>query len=114
MRHDDGSYTIPNLLNYPGYLEYKLSIQNTYNDWKLQKLLKVLRILTKIHHYRLPILGVCGTIMTIVLSNPGNSLATVGPLSVDMFWVSLAVFGILMLSVPLLGAYDPEEYGLED
>jgi len=52
--------------------------------------------------------------MTIVLSNPGNSLATVGPLSVDMFWVSLAVFGILMLSVPILGAYDPEEYGLEE
>lgn len=75
--------------------------------------MKGLRTLTKIHHYRLPILGVCGTIMTIMLSNPGNSLATVGPLSVDMFWVSLAVCGILILSVPVLGPYDPEEYGLE-
>ena len=51
--------------------------------------------------------------MTIVLSNPDNSPATVGPLSVDMFWVSLAVNGILILSVLILGAYDPEEYGLE-
>jgi len=75
--------------------------------------MKGLRTLTKIHHYRLPILGVCGTIMIVVLSNPGNSPATVGPLSVDMFWVSLAVCGILILSVTVLGAYDPEEYGLE-
>jgi hypothetical protein len=51
--------------------------------------------------------------MTIVLSTPGNSTATVGPLSVNMFWVSLAVCGILILTVPVLDAYDPEEYGLE-
>jgi len=30
-----------------------------------------------------------------------------------MFWVSLAVFGTLILSVLVLGEYNPEEYGLE-
>jgi hypothetical protein len=30
-----------------------------------------------------------------------------------MFWVSLAVSEILMLSVLVLGGYNPEEYGLE-
>ena len=72
----------------------------------------MLRILTKVHHYRLPILGVCGIIMTIVLSTPGTSLITVGPLNVDMFWVSLAVCGILILSVSVLDKYDPKKYGL--
>jgi hypothetical protein len=51
--------------------------------------------------------------MTLVLSNPGSSPVVVGPLSVDMFWVSLAVCGTLMLSVLVLDEYDPEEYGLE-
>ena len=73
----------------------------------------MLRILTKIHHYRLPILGVCGMIMTLVLSNPGTSLVTVGPLNVDMFWVSLAVCGTLILSVSVLVEYDPEEYRIK-
>lgn len=50
--------------------------------------------------------------MTLVLSNPGTSLVTVGPLNVDMFWVSLAVCGTLILSVSVLGEYDPGEYGL--
>ena len=73
----------------------------------------MLRVLTKIHHYRLPILGVCGATLTIVFSDPGDSLSTVGPLSIDMFWVALAVFGILILSVLILNEYNPEEYGLE-
>ena len=73
----------------------------------------MLRILTKIHHYRLPILGVCGTTLTIVFSSPGSTLSTVGPLSLDMFWVSLAVSGTLILSALVLGGYNPEEYGLE-
>ena len=51
--------------------------------------------------------------MTIVFSNPGNSLVTVGPLSVHMFWVSLAVSGTLALSISVLSEYDPEEYGLK-
>ena len=73
----------------------------------------MLRILTKIHHYRLPILGVCGATMTIVFSSPSSTLSTVGPLSLDMFWVSLVVSGTLILSVLVLGEYNPEEYGLE-
>ena len=72
----------------------------------------MLRILTKIHHYRLPILGACGATMTTVLSSPGASLSIVGPLSVDTFWLSLAVCGTLMLSALVLGEYSPEEYGL--
>lgn len=71
------------------------------------------RVLTKIHHYRLPILGVCGAAMTIVLSNPGESLTAIGPLSLDMFWVSLAVSGTLILSALVRGEYNPKEYGLE-
>jgi hypothetical protein len=51
--------------------------------------------------------------MTIVLSDPGSSPVTVGPFSVDMFWVSLTVCVTLILSVPVLGEYDPEDYGLE-
>jgi hypothetical protein len=30
-----------------------------------------------------------------------------------MFWVSLVVSGTLILSVLVLGEYNPEEYGLE-
>ena len=73
----------------------------------------MLRVLTKIHHYRLPILGVFGAAMTIVSSSPGSTLSTAGPLSLDMFWVSLVVSGTLILSVLVLGEYNPEEYGLE-
>ena len=73
----------------------------------------MLRVLTKIHHYRLPVLGVCGATLTIALSNPGDSLSTVGPLSLDMFWVSLAVFGTLILYGLVLDEYNPEDYGLE-
>jgi len=73
----------------------------------------VLRVVTILHHYRLPILGVCGAAMTIVFSNPGESLTPVGPLSLDMFWVSLAVSGTLILSVLVRGEYNPKEYGLE-
>jgi hypothetical protein len=56
---------------------------------------------------------VCGATLTIVLSKPDGSLSTVGPLSLDMFWVSLAVCGTLILSVLVLDEYNPEEYGLE-
>ena len=48
-----------------------------------------------------------------MLSNLGNSLATVGPLSIDMLWISLAVCGTLILSAAVLDPYNPEEYGLE-
>ena len=51
--------------------------------------------------------------MTIVLSNPGNNLITAGPLSIDMFWGSLAVCGTLILSVSVLVEYDPEEYRIK-
>lgn len=73
----------------------------------------MIRILTKIHHYRLPVLGACGATITIVLSGPGDSLRIVGPLSVDTFWLSLAVCGTLILSALVLGEYSPEDYGLE-
>jgi hypothetical protein len=72
-----------------------------------------LRIVTTIHHYRLPVLGLCGLAMTLGASGPGTSVRSLGPLRVDMFYVSLAVCGALVLSVIVLGEYDPEEYGLE-
>jgi hypothetical protein len=50
--------------------------------------------------------------MTSVLSSLGDSLSIVGPLTVDTFWLSLAVCGALMLSALVLGEYSPEEYGL--
>lgn len=73
----------------------------------------MLRTLTKIHHYRLPILGACGTTLTVASSAPGDSLRIAGPLSVDAFWASVAVFGTLLLSAFAFDEYDPEEYGLE-
>ena len=51
--------------------------------------------------------------LTIAFSSPGRTLSTVGPLRLDMFWVSLAVSVTLILSVLVLGEYNPEEYGLE-
>lgn len=72
----------------------------------------LLRILTKIHHYRLPLVGVCGFALTAARSEPGAHLRTVGPVGFDAFYLSLAVCGALMLSVFVLGEYDPEEYGI--
>ena len=51
--------------------------------------------------------------LTIAFSSPGRTLSTVGPLRLDMFWVSLAVSVALILSVLALGEYNPEEYGLK-
>jgi hypothetical protein len=51
--------------------------------------------------------------MTLVLSDPGATLSTVGPLSFDAFWISLSVCGTLILSVFALDEYNAEEYGLD-
>lgn len=75
--------------------------------------IRMLRTLTRIHHYRLPILGLCGLVMTVTLSSPGANVGTIGPLRLDAFYVSAAVFGALTLSVSTLDTYDPEDYGLE-
>ena len=75
--------------------------------------MRALRILTKIHHYRLPVLGLCGFILTAALSRPGTNLSTIGPIRFDMFYVSVGVFGILILSIPVLDEYNPQDYGLE-
>lgn len=74
---------------------------------------RMLRTLTRIHHYRLPVLGLCGLVMTVTLSSPGANVGTIGPLRLDMFYLSTAVFGVLTLSVFILDTYDPEDYGLE-
>jgi hypothetical protein len=75
--------------------------------------MNLLRVVTKLHHYRLPTIGLCGLAMTLAFSEPGTSLRTVGPLRLDMFYVSIAVCGTLLLSVVVLDGYDPEEYGLD-
>ena len=70
-------------------------------------------MLTWLHHYRLPTVGLCGLAMTLALSEPGASVRAVGPLRLDTFYVSIIVCGTLLLSVVVLGEYDPEEYGLD-
>ncbi|GGJ15198.1 hypothetical protein GCM10008995_26270 [Halobellus salinus] len=75
--------------------------------------MNLLRVATKLHHYRLPTLGVCGLAMTLALSGPGVRFRTIGPLRLDMFYASVVVCGLLVLSVAVLGEYDPEAYGLE-
>lgn len=72
----------------------------------------ILHTLCKLHHYRLPVLGVCGLILTLAFSSPGTSIRVVGPLRLDMFYTSTVVCGALILSILVLGEYDPEEYNL--
>lgn len=74
---------------------------------------KLLRVLTYVHHYRLPIVGLSGLVMTIALSNPGSNMGTLGPLRFDMFYFSIAVCGSLILSISVLDKYNPEDYGLK-
>jgi hypothetical protein len=75
--------------------------------------MNLLHLLAKFHHYRLPVLGLCGLVTTLGCSGPGTSFRRLGPLRMDMFYVSVVVCGVLLLSVAVSGRYDPEEYGLE-
>lgn len=70
----------------------------------------VLEILYRVHHYRLPVLGFCGLIMTLTRSTPGTSIRVIGPLRLDMFYISIVVCGALLLSVSIRSEYDPEDY----
>ncbi|SFS89303.1 hypothetical protein SAMN04488556_3161 [Halostagnicola kamekurae] len=70
---------------------------------------KWLRILTKIHHYHYPVIGFCGLLWTVVFSRPGTHLITVGPIQLDVFYILVVSFGILLV---LADEYNPEDYGL--
>ncbi|MGQ5515012.1 hypothetical protein [Halococcus saccharolyticus] len=73
---------------------------------------KWLRVLTKIHHYHHPVIGLCGLIATMVLYTPGTHPVAVGPLRLDAFYIAVAGFGALLV-LSVIDEYDPEEYGLD-
>ncbi len=70
-----------------------------------------LRIWTKIYHYHWPVIGFCGMIATVVLSSPGEYSISVGPLQLDMFYITLVSFGLLF-ALSATDEYNPEDYGL--
>lgn len=71
-----------------------------------------LRIWTKIYHYHYPVIGFCGLIATVVLSSPGIHLITVGPIHLDVFYITVVAFGILLV-LSVTDEYKPEDYSLE-
>lgn len=73
---------------------------------------KWFRIWMKIHHYHYPIMGLFGLFATVMVTSPGAHVSSLGPLRVDLFYVSLVAFGSLLV-LSLTDEYDPEAYGLE-
>ena len=73
---------------------------------------KWLRILTKIHYYSHPLVGICGLIATVLLYRPGTNMVAVGPVRLDAFYIAVAGFGALLV-LSAIDEYDPEEYGFD-
>jgi len=72
---------------------------------------KWMQTLTKIHHYHYSILGVIGVVATVLFARPGNHSVGVGPVSFDLYWVSLVMFGALLV-LQITTEYDPADYRL--
>ncbi|SEL80531.1 hypothetical protein [Haloferax larsenii] len=70
-----------------------------------------LRLASKIHTYHYVVLGVAGMGATVGYANPGMHVLHIGPLRVDVFYLSLALFGLLFI-LSATDSYDPEDYGL--
>ena len=70
-----------------------------------------LRILTKIHHYGYPVIGVGGLLVTVVASGPGRHFMTFGPVRLDAFYVGIVSFGTLLI-LGVADEYDPSDYTL--
>lgn len=72
---------------------------------------KWLRIYTKIHTYHYAVIGIVGIVATVIYASPGEHLISVGLLHVDIFYISLVLFGLLFV-ISATDKYDPEDYGL--
>jgi len=72
---------------------------------------KWLQRYTKIHTYHYAVLGIAGIVATVVYANPGMHFIHIGPLQLDIFYISIALFGILF-ALSVTDSYDPEDYGL--
>lgn len=71
-----------------------------------------LQTLAKIHHYHYPVIGAVGLLWTAAVSEPGTHLFSVGPLRIDLFYVTVVSFGTLVI-LSAMDSFDPEEYELD-
>jgi len=69
------------------------------------------RLYTKIHTYHYAVIGIVGMVATIIYASPGGYFVSVGPLQLDIFYLSLVSFGVLF-ALSATDKYDPEDYGL--
>ena len=58
---------------------------------------KWMQALTKIHHYGYSLLGVTGVVATVLFARPGTHSVGVGPVSFDLYWFLLVMFGTLLV-----------------
>ncbi|SFK99544.1 hypothetical protein SAMN04487950_1819 [Halogranum rubrum] len=73
---------------------------------------KWFRLHTKIYHYHYVVLGIAGIAATVVFATPGTDFVHLGPLQLDLFYISLALFAAL-LALSVTDEYDSEDYGLD-
>ncbi|ADQ65764.1 hypothetical protein C499_11196 [Halogeometricum borinquense DSM 11551] len=72
---------------------------------------KWFRLYTKIHTYQYAVLGIVGIVATIIFASPGTDFIHVGRQRLDVFYISLALFGALFV-LSVTDEYSPEDYGL--
>ncbi|PHQ46964.1 hypothetical protein DJ68_04430 [Halorubrum sp. C3] len=72
---------------------------------------KWFRLYTKLYHYHYPVLGIAGMVATVIYASPGEYYISVDPLRLDIFYISIVLFGLLFI-VSVTDEYGPEDYGL--
>jgi len=72
---------------------------------------KWFRLYTKIYTYHYAVIGIFGIVATVIYASPGEQFISVGPLQLDIFYISLVLFGLLFV-LSATDEYDPESYGL--
>ncbi|RDI69775.1 hypothetical protein DWB78_16625 [Halopelagius longus] len=72
---------------------------------------KWLRLYTKIHTYHYAVIGIAGIVATVIFASSGEHYISVGPLQLDVFYISIVSFGLLLL-LSATDEYDPKDYGL--
>ena len=73
---------------------------------------KWLRRLTKVYHYHYLVVAVGLFVATVALGEPGSHELVLGPLRVDVFWVSIAS-AVVLFGLSITERYDPTDYGLD-
>lgn len=72
---------------------------------------KWFRLYTKIHTHHYAVIGIAGMVATVIYASPGAHFMSIGPLRLDVFYISLVLFGVLF-ALSVTDDYDPEDYGL--